>query len=253
MPFARPHSGPMTRSAGTECLPLYSDVERVRREKQLVAFDESGEVRTLYPIHGDRFFAGHGAVFPTAIESRIEFQRNGQGKLISLIWRKGDASPAEDPLATAWSRTLTWNSRSATLCPDTCPCTRRILHTCARTTLHAITHLGAHTVPKRVHLENAYFPGSSFTCSGRCRTATSSVVIRAHVVRNRWLCFLQSANAALPTGARNTPAGNPRAPFVCTCSRCTLQQFAPASHPLHPGHIATRACRRSPSLKYSRP
>ena len=144
MPFARPHSGPMTRSAGTECLPLYSDVERVRREKQLVAFDESGEVRTLYPIHGDRFFAGPGAVFPTAIESRIEFQRNGQGKLISLIWRKGDASPAEDPLATAWPRTLTWNSRSATLCPDTCPRTRRILHTCARTTLHAITHTFLH-------------------------------------------------------------------------------------------------------------
>jgi uncharacterized protein len=62
-------------------------------KNQLVAFDESGEVRTLYPIEDDRFFAGPGAAVPTSIESRIDFQRNGQGKLISLTWRKGDASP----------------------------------------------------------------------------------------------------------------------------------------------------------------
>ena len=43
-----------------------------------------------------------------------------------------------------------------------------------RTTQHVITHPGAHTLPKRVHLENAYFPGSSLTCSGQCRTATRS-------------------------------------------------------------------------------
>ena len=41
---------------------------------QLVAFDESGDVRTLYPTDRDRFFAGPGAAVPTAIESRIEFQ-----------------------------------------------------------------------------------------------------------------------------------------------------------------------------------
>jgi len=62
-------------------------------KNQLVAFDESGEVRTLYPIDDGRFSAGPGAAVPTAIESRIDFQRNGQGKLISLTWRKGDASP----------------------------------------------------------------------------------------------------------------------------------------------------------------
>src|SRR5262245_11305564 len=44
---------------------------------QLVAFDESGEVRTLYPMDRDRFFAGPGAAVPTARESRIEFQRDG--------------------------------------------------------------------------------------------------------------------------------------------------------------------------------
>jgi len=62
-------------------------------KNQLVAFDESGEVRTLYPIADDRFFAGPGAAVPTAIESRIDFQRNGQGKLISLTWQRGEASP----------------------------------------------------------------------------------------------------------------------------------------------------------------
>ena len=44
---------------------------------QLVAFDESGEVRALYPTDRDRFFAGPGAAVPTAIESRVEFQRDG--------------------------------------------------------------------------------------------------------------------------------------------------------------------------------
>src|SRR5438045_2706052 len=43
---------------------------------QLVAFDESGEVRTLYPMERDRFFTGPGAAVPTAIESSIEFQRD---------------------------------------------------------------------------------------------------------------------------------------------------------------------------------
>src|SRR3954454_7571365 len=44
---------------------------------QLVAFDESGEVRTLYPTEENQFFAGPGAALPTSIESRIAFQRDG--------------------------------------------------------------------------------------------------------------------------------------------------------------------------------
>src|SRR5438034_4167470 len=55
---------------------------------QLVTFDESGEVRTLYPTDRDRFFAGPGAAVPTAIQSRIEFQRDSAGKLTSLAWRR---------------------------------------------------------------------------------------------------------------------------------------------------------------------
>src|SRR5262249_1636955 len=58
---------------------------------QLVAFDESGEVRTLYPTDSDQFFAGPGAAVPTSIESRVEFQRDGVGKIKSLTWRRGGA------------------------------------------------------------------------------------------------------------------------------------------------------------------
>jgi pimeloyl-ACP methyl ester carboxylesterase len=60
---------------------------------QLVAFDESGEVRTLYPTDRDRFFAGPGAAVPTAVESRIEFQRDATGKITSLTWRRDGATP----------------------------------------------------------------------------------------------------------------------------------------------------------------
>lgn len=62
-------------------------------KNQLVAYDESGEVRTMYPTDRDRFFVGPGAAVPTAAESRIEFHRGGQGRLTSLTWRKdGDSA-----------------------------------------------------------------------------------------------------------------------------------------------------------------
>jgi pimeloyl-ACP methyl ester carboxylesterase len=58
---------------------------------QLVAFDESGEVRTLYPTDGDRFFTGPGAAVSTGIESRIEFRRAGD-KITSFMAQRDDAS-----------------------------------------------------------------------------------------------------------------------------------------------------------------
>jgi dienelactone hydrolase len=60
---------------------------------QLVAFDETGEVRTLYPTEPDRFFAGPGAAVPTAVESRIDFQRDASGEIASLTWSR-DGAPA---------------------------------------------------------------------------------------------------------------------------------------------------------------
>lgn len=60
---------------------------------QLVAFDESGEVRALYSTDQDRFFTGPGAAVSTSVESRIDFQRDRGGKIVSLTWRRDDAAP----------------------------------------------------------------------------------------------------------------------------------------------------------------
>ena len=60
---------------------------------ELVAFDESGEVRTLYPTDRDKFFAGPGCAIPGAVESRIEFHRNrdGRGHVTDLETRRSES------------------------------------------------------------------------------------------------------------------------------------------------------------------
>lgn len=60
---------------------------------QLTAFDESGEVRTLYPTGHDRFFTGPGAAVATEVESQVEFQRDSVGRITSLTWRRADIPP----------------------------------------------------------------------------------------------------------------------------------------------------------------
>ena len=59
---------------------------------QLVAFDENGEVRTLYPTETDRFFAGPGAAVPDAVESRIQFHRDDTGRVTALTWLRDGAA-----------------------------------------------------------------------------------------------------------------------------------------------------------------
>ena len=59
---------------------------------QLVAFDESGELRTLYPTERDRFFAGPGAASADRVESRIHFQRDAKGAIASLTWQRDGAA-----------------------------------------------------------------------------------------------------------------------------------------------------------------
>ncbi|MEO7193117.1 MAG: alpha/beta fold hydrolase [Vicinamibacterales bacterium] len=59
---------------------------------QLVAFDESGEIRTLYPTDADRFFAGPGAAVLTSTESRVEFQRDATGAIAALTWQRDGAA-----------------------------------------------------------------------------------------------------------------------------------------------------------------
>jgi pimeloyl-ACP methyl ester carboxylesterase len=60
---------------------------------QLVAFDESGDIRALYPTDRDRFVSGPGAGVSKPIESRLEFQRDGAGRISSLNWQREGAAP----------------------------------------------------------------------------------------------------------------------------------------------------------------
>jgi hypothetical protein len=52
------------------------------------AFDESGELRALHPTDRDRFFAGPGAAVSNAVESRIDFRRDDDGRIVALTWQR---------------------------------------------------------------------------------------------------------------------------------------------------------------------
>jgi pimeloyl-ACP methyl ester carboxylesterase len=69
-------------------LQLWDEFVGFGKPRELVSFDESGDVRTLYPADHDEFTAGPGMALPSPIESRIEFQRDGAGKIISLRWAR---------------------------------------------------------------------------------------------------------------------------------------------------------------------
>lgn len=73
-------------------LQMWNEFSGFSNPSELVAFDESGEVRTLYPTDRDRFFAGPGMAVRTSIESRVEFQRDGTGKIASLTWHRDGAA-----------------------------------------------------------------------------------------------------------------------------------------------------------------
>ncbi len=74
-------------------LQLWNEFSGFDKPGQLVSFDESGEIRVLYPADRDQFFAGPGAAISTPVESRIDFQRDGAGKIVSLGWRREGAVP----------------------------------------------------------------------------------------------------------------------------------------------------------------
>ena len=59
----------------------------------LVAFDESGDVRALYSTARDRFFAGPGAAIKTTVESQVEFERDNAGTIVGMTWRREGAEP----------------------------------------------------------------------------------------------------------------------------------------------------------------
>ena len=60
---------------------------------QLGAFDESGELRALHPTGRDVFFTGPGASLTRPVESRVAFQRDAAGKIVTLTWAREGVEP----------------------------------------------------------------------------------------------------------------------------------------------------------------
>jgi pimeloyl-ACP methyl ester carboxylesterase len=58
---------------------------------QLGAFDESGEMRTLFPAGHDQFFTGPGLAFPVPREAGVIFRRDERGAISELVWRRDGA------------------------------------------------------------------------------------------------------------------------------------------------------------------
>lgn len=58
---------------------------------QLVAFDESGEVRVLYSSERDSFSAGASAAIEKPVESHVRFLRDSAGAVSALTWQ-GDGA-----------------------------------------------------------------------------------------------------------------------------------------------------------------
>ena len=76
-------------------LQLWDEFTGFGKPRELVAFDESGDVRTLYPAARDEFTAGPGMAVSTPIESRIHFKRAGNGKIAGLTWERVGSAPRQ--------------------------------------------------------------------------------------------------------------------------------------------------------------
>ncbi|HEX6464970.1 MAG TPA: alpha/beta fold hydrolase [Vicinamibacterales bacterium] len=78
-------------------LQLWDEFTGFGKPRELVSFDESGEVRTLYASGKDAFVAGPGIALSAPIESRIRFERDAHGKIISLVWDRSGAAQRRAP------------------------------------------------------------------------------------------------------------------------------------------------------------
>lgn len=74
-------------------LQLWDEFTGFGKPRELVAFDESGEVRTLYPAGPNQFVTGPGMALWTPVESHIEFARDASGKITALTARREGAAP----------------------------------------------------------------------------------------------------------------------------------------------------------------
>ena len=80
-------------SGGFVYLQLWNEFSGFDKPAQLVAFDEDGLVRVLYPAADGEFFAGPGAAVPKSIEARISFHRDSGGKVTGLEWQRQGEPP----------------------------------------------------------------------------------------------------------------------------------------------------------------
>lgn len=78
-------------------LQLWDEFNGFGKPKELVAFDETGEIRTLYPVGRDDFVAGPGMAVRTSSESRIHFDRDHAGKIVALTWTGPRGRPRRAP------------------------------------------------------------------------------------------------------------------------------------------------------------
>src|SRR3989339_826402 len=74
-------------------LQMWNEFSGFTNPGLLTAFDESGEVRTLYPTDRDLFFVGPGAADSSSVESRVEFQRDGARRIVALTWMREGGIP----------------------------------------------------------------------------------------------------------------------------------------------------------------
>jgi pimeloyl-ACP methyl ester carboxylesterase len=78
-------------------LQLWNEMSGFDKPALLTAFDESGEVRTLYPTGRDQFFAGPGVAVSTSVQSRIAFERDAAGRITALVWDRDGATQRKAP------------------------------------------------------------------------------------------------------------------------------------------------------------
>ena len=76
---------------GTGSLVYLQMWSEFRGKNDLVAFDESGEVRTLFPAEDGGFVTGPGVAVPDPIESRAKFDHDASGRVVSLGWQRGNS------------------------------------------------------------------------------------------------------------------------------------------------------------------
>lgn len=69
-------------------LQMWDEFSGFGKPRQIVAFDESGDVRAMYPTATDEFFTGPGGGVATSVESRIEFQRDKPPQSMRLTWQR---------------------------------------------------------------------------------------------------------------------------------------------------------------------